>query len=62
MMSALDCRIGMCFSRVLLKSDLDVFLTTVPSFPARVRRTLHRRAGEGTKMGREKGEIVHISK
>lgn len=50
MMSVLDCRIGICFSLVL-QSDWDMFLITVPSFPASFRRTLHRRAGWGTEMG-----------
>lgn len=57
MMSVLDCRIGIRSSHVLLKSDLDMFMTTVPSFPASIRRTLHRRVGGGTKMGRRKRRV-----
>lgn len=52
MMSVLDCRIRICFSLVVLKSDLDLFLITVPSFPASFRGTLYGIAGGGIKMGR----------
>lgn len=50
-MSVLDCRIGICFSLVVLKSDLDMFLLSVPSFSASFRRTHHSRVGEGTEIG-----------
>lgn len=59
MMSVLDCRIGIRFSCVLLKSDLDMFLITVPS----CQKNTSQKSWWGYKDGeREKEEIVLISK
>lgn len=59
MMSVLDCRTGIRFSRVLLKGDLDMFLTTVPS----CQKNTSQKSWWGYKdEEREKEEIALISK
>lgn len=38
---------------MVLKSDLDMFLIMVPSFPVSFKRALHGEVGEGAKIGKE---------
>lgn len=38
---------------MVLKSDLDMFLIMIPSFPVSFKRALHGGVGEGAKIGKE---------